>query len=516
VSHASAALARGLLSTAGMRAADAAAVASGVASRDLMEAAGAAVARAVVARFAPCPVRVLCGPGNNGGDGFVAARHLVQAGWRDVRVALLGPVAALAGDAASAAGSWSGPVEPLDPGVVAGAGLVVDALFGTGLARPLPELVEQVLRASAPLPHVAVPRVAVDVPSGLTGDGGLQFAPWLAQLGPAAMTVTFHAAKPAHVLVESAALCGPVVVADIGIPGHRVPPDTVVLNTPALWRGALVWPGAASHKHSRGRLAVVAGPRHATGAARLAARAGARIGAGWTTLVATPQAADIIAGHEIALLLAVVRDEAGFDDVIARHGAVVFGPAAGTGAPQAQQLAQLLASDRPLVLDADALTLLAQDSALREALPARAGPTVLTPHDGEFARLFGPLLPPDILACRLTATRAGAQLTGATVVRKGAVTLVAEPGGQVRVNTHASPWLATAGTGDALAGMIGALLAQGLTAFDAAGAAVWMHGDAALRAGPGLMAQDLELHLPAVLTGLGASAGARGTEGQKP
>lgn len=486
-----------ILSTAGMQAADAAAVAAGIASFALMEAAGRAVARAIAARFAPVPVLVLCGPGNNGGDGFAAARYLQALGWPDVRVALSGEPGRLEGDAARAAAGWPGPVLPWPDRLEPEAGLVVDAVFGTGLARPVPAPVRALLEAAADRP-----RVAVDVPSGLTGDGSLGFAPWLAELPPATLTVTFHTRKPAHLFPVSARLCGEIVVAPIGIPPGITPPDPVCLNAPQLWRMRLPVPDALSHKHNRGRLAVLSGPRHATGAARLAARAGARVGAGWTSVVCGPAAADILATHETALLLAVVRDRPGWEAAVLRHDAVVAGPAWGLCAERAAELDWLLASDRPLVLDADALTLLARSDAAMAALAARAAPCVLTPHDGEFARLAAGRLDPVPAACRLAGTRALARLTGAVVVRKGAVTVVAAPDGQVRLNDHASPWLATAGTGDVLAGLAGGLLAQGLAAFDAAAAAVWIHGDTGRRAGPGLLASDLEHHVGPALAAL--------------
>ena len=487
-----------ILSTEGMRAADAAAIASGIASTTLMEAAGRGVAEAVADRFGPCPVLVLCGPGNNGGDGFVAARHLRQLGWRDVRVALLGEDSALRGDAAWARSGWSGPVLPWPAAPDPDVGLVIDAVFGTGLARAVPGPVRALLEAAAYLP-----RVCVDVPSGMTGDGSLFHAPWLADLPPAALTVTFHARKPAHVLAAPAALCGAVVVQPIGIPPQLVPADWLEANTPDLWRHLYPWPGVRSHKHVRGRLAVFCGPRHATGAARLAARAGARIGAGWTALLATPQAADIVAAHETSLVIEVLRGAGlpeGFAD---RYGAGVFGPAAGLDGAAAARLAALLETPVPLVLDADALTLLARDEALRARLTARAAATILTPHDGEFARLVADRQPREVRACHLASTRAAARELGCIVVRKGATTVIAAPDGRTRINSHASPWLATAGTGDVLAGLIGGLLAQGLDAFEAASMAVWLHGDAGLRAGPGLLAEDLERQIPAVLAGLG-------------
>jgi ADP-dependent NAD(P)H-hydrate dehydratase / NAD(P)H-hydrate epimerase len=454
------------------------------------------VFEAMTARWPRQPVSVLCGPGNNGGDGFVVARLLRRARW-PVELHLHGQLAELKGDAALAAAGWEGPVLPLPDRLEPGR-LVVDALFGTGIARLLPDTVSALLHGDGRAAGLKL--IAVDVPSGMTGDGSLHFAPMLAAAPPADLTVTFHARKPAHLFPETARACGEIVVAPIGIPPMLVPPDAVTLNTPSGWLAHLPWPNGTSHKHNRGRLAVFSGPRHSTGAARLAARAGARIGAGWTALFATPQAADIIAAHETSLLIEVMREEAGSLPLsITRYQAAVFGPAAGLSKREAGLLERLCDLDLPLLLDADALGLLAELEGGPGQLRRRTPHTVLTPHDGEFARLFGPHLSAETSACRLSSTRAAAALSGCTVVRKGAVTVIAQPDGRAVLNDHASPWLATAGTGDVLSGLVGGLLAQGMDGFMAACAAVWMHGDAARRLGPGLLAEDLERAIPLVL-----------------
>lgn len=522
-----------LLTSAEMRAADAAAIAAGVSSTALMEAAGAAVAQAVMARWTPRPVLVLCGPGNNGGDGFVAARHLREAGW-PVTLALMEQATfnpdqtgretdapadtarttltdrqperaqaardALRGDAAWAAASWNGPVADWPAVIPPGTGLVIDAVFGTGLrAAPPPSVSGLLATASCPI-------VAVDVPSGLSGDGDC-----MGPVAAAALTVTFHRLKPAHVLVSARPLIGEVVLADIGIPDQGQAAATLTLNAPDLWRAILPWPRTASHKHNRGRLAVMAGPRHATGAARLAARAGARAGAGWTAIFATAQSADIIAAHETSLLVQVRREPSCRPGD--RFAAVVFGPAAGLDARARDDLWALCeAAGQPeqvLVLDADALTLGSEAPArLWAALAARKA--VLTPHEGEFARLF-----PSLPFNRIEGARTAARLSGAVVVRKGADTVIAAPDGRTCLNTHATPWLASAGTGDVLAGLIGGLCAGGMEPFEAACAATWIHGEAGLRVGPGLVAEDLLAVIPAVLNSLAPDGlKARSTVGQ--
>ena len=445
-------------------AADQAAVALGRPVAWLMENAGRAVARAVRARLRPCRTLVLCGPGNNGGDGAVAARHLAAAGW-PVRVALLAPPR---GDAAVAAARWRGPRAPFTPEEAARAELVVDAVFGAGLARDLDAAVADVLRAARRL-------VAVDVPSGLDGATGLArgYAP------QADLTVTFFRLKPGHLLLPGRTLCGETVLADIGLPDAALPDGVRTFrNHPSLW--PLPVPDPSGHKYSRGHVTVLGGPAM-TGAARLAAAAARRAGAGMVTIAATA-AADIYRAGEPG----VIVDERPVADLLAdpRRNAWVCGPGLGAAA-SAAALPALLAAGRPVVVDADALTLCA-------GAPERLrGAAVLTPHAGEFARIFGPPGPD-----RLASVRAAAALTGAVVLLKGADTIVAAPDGRAVVNDNAPPWLATAGAGDVLAGIIAALLGQGMPAWEAAAAAAWLHGAAATQAGPGLIAEDLPALLP--------------------
>jgi hydroxyethylthiazole kinase-like uncharacterized protein yjeF len=468
---------REILTVAEMTAADRAAIEAGTPGIVLMERAGAAVADAIVVRFKPCPVTVLCGPGNNGGDGFVVARILAEAGW-PVHLALLGRREALAGDAALAAGGWTGAVEAWDEAACDGAGLVVDGLFGAGLSRPLSA------EAAAPLRRAeasGVPIVAIDLPSGLAGDLAEPFG----DASRAALTVTFHRKKPAHVLEPGRGLCGEIVIADIGLAEPRG--ATLFENDPALWSKRFPWPAAAAHKHSRGSLLVVSGHSHSTGAARLAARAGLRIGAGLSTVMSPPDALLVNAAQLEAVMVQPFADGGELAEAARRAQAVVIGPAAGVDAATRANVLALAGTEAALVLDADALTVFRDDP---DALFGMLGKRhVLTPHVGEFNRLFPRLLQaaPD----RIAAAREAAKRSGAVVLLKGPDTVIATPDGRAVVNANGSPFLATAGSGDVLAGFIGGMMAQGMDAFDAACAGAWIHAEAGRGFGPGLIAEDL-------------------------
>ena len=489
-----------VLSTQQMYAADRLAVAGGVPGRALMEAAGRAVAGAVMARRRPCPAFVLCGPGNNGGDGFVAARHLAAAGW-PVRLGLLGDPAVLKGDAAWAAGTWTGPVEPLDAVEPAAGGVVIDALFGAGLARPLEGRAAALARRCGEL---GLPVIAVDVPSGLPGDGaeplgGLAFQ--------AEKTVTFFRKKPAHLLVPARDFCGEVILAQIGIPAavlEEIAPDTFE-NGPALWLDRYPWRRTDSHKYGAGHL-LVAGGATMTGAAQLACRAGLRIGAGLVSVACAPASLPIYAVANPGVITLEAPEPADFAALLddPRRNAVAVGPGNGV-TPQTRARAEAaVKAGRAVVLDADALTVFQGDAdALWSLISANPeARVVLTPHDGEFQRLF-----PDIGGHRLARARAAAARSGATIVLKGPDTVVAAPDGRAAINAAAPSWLATGGTGDVLTGMVGGLLAQGMPPFAAAAAAVWLHGRAAARRGAGLIAADLPDALPAVLRNLHKLAG---------
>lgn len=467
----------------------------------LMERAGRAVAQAVMARWTARRVVVLCGPGNNGGDGFVVARWLSQAGW-PVRVALLGDRAALVGDALAQAQAWPEACVPLLPAVLDDADLVVDALFGTGLSRPLTGAAAQTLQAVA---QRGLPMVAVDVPSGVFGDTGGDGG-----AVPARLTVTFAQRKPAHVLMPGRALCGEVVVADIGLhPSvEEQVKSTLFENTPHWWLAQ--WPSlsADAHKYRRGH-ALVYGGGVMTGAARLSARAAARVGAGLTT-VAAPQSAWTV--YAMALTSVMVHPLSGADAQTLAQGlravladprisAVLVGPGASGGLEHGvRPLVEVaLRCGRPVVLDADALTSYEGcPDDLWSAIKSLARPVVMTPHEGEFARLF-PQAPSLASTDKLTRARWAAQCSGAIVVLKGPDTVVASPQGWALVNTNAPPSLATAGAGDVLAGLILGLLAQGMEPLAATAAAVWLHGEAAQAFGLGLIADDLPDQIPGVL-----------------
>jgi hydroxyethylthiazole kinase-like uncharacterized protein yjeF len=483
-----------VLKTADSRACDRYAAAAGVPGFTLMQAAGAAVAKAILSRWAMRPVLILCGPGNNGGDGFVCGHVLRQAGW-PVRVALLGEPSALKGDAAAALALWNGPVEPMTALSLGDAGLVVDGVFGAGLSRPLDDLVAEL---AARLASGRLPVVAIDLPSGISGDQsapeGITFR--------ADLTVSFHCRKPAHCLEPTASLCGEIVIADIGIPdGWRSAVSPLArLNTPAWWRQALPMPQAGTHKHQRGRLVVFSGGPSSTGAARLAAIAGLRVGAGLVTLASPASALLVNAAALTAVMLK--RWDAAADTgeflVSLRASAAVIGPAAGVGETTRRAVLEALTQSVPLVLDADALTCFeAEPQALFDRL--RPG-DVITPHTGEFERLFPGLLAGS--ANRIEAASEAARLAGCVVLLKGADTVIAGEGQVPTINRHASPALATAGSGDVLAGLIGGLLAQGVPACEAACSAAWLHGDAGLRLGQGLIAEDLPGMLPQVLQAL--------------
>lgn len=485
-----------LLSPTEMGRADRLAVDRGVSSLALMEAAGHAVADAARRRVRPgARVAVLCGPGNNGGDGFVAARLLKRAAY-DVRLFLAGTKADLKGDAADMARRFDGPVRPLDPFQLESLDLVIDALYGAGLSRPIDGVAAEVIAA---VKASGTPVLAVDVPSGLDGETGAALGPVLR----AAETVTFFRRKPGHVLYPGRDLCGEVRVADIGIPPAVLAeiPIKTFANGPALWRERLRWPSHAGHKYTRGHAVIVSGPAHATGAARLGARGALRAGAGLVTVASPFDAVTVNALHLTAIMLKPFEGPEGLSAILedARKNAVLIGPGAGVGEATCRLVEAALRQPASVVLDADALTSFSGDLVrLRTAIAVRDDRSVvLTPHDGEFERLFG-----GVSGSRLERARRGAAETGAVLVLKGPDTVIAAPDGRAAINSNAPPWLATAGSGDVLGGFIAGLLAQGMDAFEAASAAVWLHGEAAADFGPGLIAEDLPERLPAVLARL--------------
>jgi len=530
-----------VLTAAQMRAVEQTAIESGeVTGLALMERAGRGVVDAIWAEWPALAGRpgravILCGPGNNGGDGFVVARLLAQRGWV-VELFLFGDVAKLQPDARRNHDRWAAlgrvrtvrEVEGEDDLHAIGSDLFIDALFGTGLSRPVEtdasglgpffDFAAQWVYGSGP------PTVAIDLPSGICSDSGRV----LGAAMMATLTVSFHAPKLGHFLrpddggaASGATLCGRLRVVDIGLPRkHRMRlVDEVRQSLPESDRGT-VWivegPRAsiaklpwAGHKYSHGHALVLTGGMGRTGAARLAARGALRVGAGLVTLAAPAAAMPECASQIAALMLRRCDEAKDLDDLLAdeRLNALCLGPGLGTGAREAALVAAALAAKRATVVDADALTLAARERALFEALHARC---VLTPHVGEFARLF-----PDIAErlvaptqrgpafSRVDAARAAAAQVGCVVLLKGPDTVIAAPDGRAAINAalyeRAAPWLATAGSGDVLAGLIAGLLARGLAPVQAAEACAWLHVEAARSFGPGLIAEDLPEALPSVL-----------------
>ncbi|TNC73428.1 NAD(P)H-hydrate dehydratase [Rubellimicrobium roseum] len=540
-----------ILTAAEMRALEQDAIARGeVTGLELMERAGHGVVEAILAEWPDIEqgarkAVVLCGPGNNGGDGFVVARLLKKRGWA-VEVFLFGDATKLPPDAKANHDRWAAmaPVHraertgasaiPMEATAYPVGSLVVDALFGIGLTRPLigfdeigrwtrmcsPDAVDAAsdLRAG---PAARV--VAIDVPSGLEADSGRFLAPLDAPGGHenmrAHLTVTFHSAKPGHYLAEGAHACGSLRIVDIGLASSRSGTRLSVIDGPRT--GLVPLAKGAGHKYNHGHALILSGRPGRGGAARLAARGALRIGAGLVTLAVPPGALQENAARLDAIMLRSTRDAEALADLLydARFNALAAGPGLGTSDREAALLGALLDASRPgegtkgraVVLDADALTLLSKDPDLRAKLHDRC---VLTPHDGEFARLF-----PQIAerwhapattgpACsKIDAAREAAKKIGCTVLLKGPDTVIASPDGRAAINAavydRAAPWLATAGSGDVLAGFIAGLLARGFAPFDAACTAAWLHVECARHFGPGLIAEDLPDELPKVFRALG-------------
>lgn len=448
---------RPILSSQAMRSAEQSAIEAGTPVEALMERAGEALAEAAIRFGGPKPALVLCGPGNNGGDGYVAARHLAASGI-PVRIAALG-------DPKSDAAKWArsrfdGEPERLSERT-SPAPLVIDCLFGTGLKKAADDIVIQQLFRIAGASSV---RVACDLPSGVDSDSG----ELLNDVPQFDLTVTLGALKPAHRLMPAMERCGRVVLADIGIVAHTKWNEIGTPSLPPL--------GPSGHKYERGMVHCVAGTM--PGAIALAASAAARAGAGYVRIEADRPVANVPA--------AVVQGQQGpLDDE--RIGALLIGPGLGLGGGEA--LGRALASGRPLVIDGDALSLLAGRTGELRGMNA-----ILTPHEGEFRRLF-----PDLDGSKAERALAAARQSDSMIIHKGPDTLIAAPDGRLGFAPPSPAWLATAGTGDVLAGMAAAMVARGLPGFEAACAAVWIHGRAAELAGRHMIADDLAASIPAAL-----------------
>jgi len=471
-------------------------------SYPLMLRAGEALAQIILARFAEVRAfDVLCGPGNNGGDGYVLATILRDHGLA-VRIWRAQEPAA-GSDAARAASGCKVDRYDLAAFKPNRNNLVIDALFGAGLSRPLDGIYADVLlRCSKTKARI----VAVDLPSGVSGESGQV----LGMATAAELTVTFFRKKPGHLLFPGRHLCGEVIVADIGIPGNVLQSIELMCreNLPCSWRHLLPRPSFDSHKYRRGHVGVFSGGTTATGAARMAAMAAARIGAGAVTLLSPASALAVNAVHLTSIMLRRVEDDKELATFLSERelASVVLGPGFGLG-DKVRSFADLALrftskSDRQLkvVLDADALTGFAGDpQPLFEAAKANRGGAVLTPHEGEFARIF-----PDIAKAtelsKVERARQAAERSGGVIVLKGADTVIAHPDGQATINSNGTPYLATAGSGDVLAGMIAGLMAQGMPPFEAACAAVHLHAETARSLGPGLIAEDLPARLPVILS----------------
>ncbi len=486
-----------ILTTAEMERADRLAIAAGTPGFALMLSAGQAVAQAAIDLVEEGPIVVVAGRGNNGGDGFVAAAELAARG-REVSVILLCERDSLQGDAASAARGWKHPVLPFNPQAIGKPALIIDALFGAGLNRPIKgepyDMIEAINANGAPV-------LSIDLASGINGTTG-------AVMGIAVRateTVTFFRPKPGHLLLPGRIRCGRLRVVDIGIDPQvlsEIAPQTFE-NVPHYWHKAFPVPQIDGHKYARGHALVVSGAVAATGAARMAARGALRAGAGLVTLASPRDALVVNATALTAVMVHPVDNAVEFGQVLndKRLNVCVIGPGAGVGDSTRDFVLTALEAKRHLVLDADALTSFAgaPDRLFEAIRAAGAEPeVVLTPHEGEFPRLFSDISNKHPFRSKLERVRAAAERSGAIVLLKGADTVVASPDGRATIAANAPPWLATAGAGDVLSGIIAGLLAQGVPAFEAASIGAWMHGEAAHEAGPGLIAEDLPETLPAV------------------
>ncbi len=539
-----------LLTSAQMRAIEQAAIESGeVTGLELMERAGAGVVEAIFEEWPELAKTshravALCGPGNNGGDGFVVARLLHEWGW-EVEVFLYGDEGKLPPDAKMNCDRWreKGEVKTLQSDSLNDCdedkdALIIDAIFGTGIGRPFETLFElqMLVNDLASIHHQEgsyLRVVSIDIPSGVCTSSGISFGIDMPEECAirANLTVSFHSLKIGHFLENAPLLCGKLKVVDIGLRGrsgrdwvkslniyHKNQPDALlhrkyVVTLSSDWVEFISSKEIYFHKYAYGHAYILSGPSSKTGAARLAARSALRIGAGVVTVACPPDAVAEHAAQLNAIMLTPVADAQALTAVLGdeRINAICVGPALGLDQDRVEILAAVLAVKRATVVDADGLTLLAQNSDLIDLLHDKC---VLTPHAGEFARLF-----PDIAEklnavpekgpaySKVDATREAAKRAGCVVLFKGASTVIASPDGCCAINSahyeRAAPWLATAGSGDVLAGFITGLMARGFAPMQAAETGAWLHVECALNFGPGLIAEDIPEQLPEVFRALG-------------
>lgn len=483
-----------LLTTTQMYQADRLAIEGGVPGAILMEAAGRAVADRIIDYWETGSCLIICGPGNNGGDGYVVARHLQEAGWSVILLSTCNPEK-LTGDAAVMRSRWDGPLQSIAKTDSLKIDLVVDAAFGAGFSG---DLAPDLAALFATIQAAKIPVVAVDVPSGINGDTGSVDKGSMT----AAMTVTFYRAKPGHYLYPARMLCGRIEVIDIGIEDlylETISPDTFT-NEPVIWASDLQLLQPFDHKYSRGHLAVVGGGISSTGAARIASRCSMRAGAGATTLVSPPSALTTYAAALESVMVLACSDADVFSEWITekRIGTILIGPGSGISDRTIAFVKSALKSKANVILDADALTVFKDNPKLLFKLirDKECGKCVMTPHEAEFARIFS------FEGSKLERARRAAHQSGAIILLKGADTVIAAPDGQAIINYNAPVYLATAGSGDALAGIIAGLVSAKMPVLNAAAAAAWIHGDAGTRIGPGLIAEDIEDVIPAVLSDL--------------
>jgi len=476
-----------LLTPSEMARADALTIAGGKSEIELMGNAGAEVGRFIVSNYRRSPVTILCGPGNNGGDGFVIGCYLRDRGW-PVRLALFGDRNKYAEAATFYLERW-GAAEAYASDMIEDASLLVDALFGVGLDRPVSGSFVDIIRLAN---QMNLPIVSVDMPTGISGETGQVMGEAIC----ADHSVTFFQKKPGHLLMPGREFCGEVSLCQIGVSSDvldQIKPSTAQ-NSPSNW--TLPVQSSSGHKYNKGHCVVVSGPVGSTGAARMSAMAALRVGAGLVTINADKPAIREHGAHLDAIMLregslgALLTDK--------RYNSIVIGPGNGITEQTYHNVLTALGADRALLLDADALTIFESDpNTLFQAIKSSKSRVVLTPHGGEFAKLF-----PDLCVGedKVKAVKAASERAGAVVLLKGADSVVASPEGRAVINANAPPWLATAGSGDVLAGVIGGLQAQGMEAFDAACAGVYVHGLAGSKfGGEGMIATDLPHFLPSAL-----------------